>query len=252
MLRRITLSLLLVISIAVILPIASSTAHGIRQSIEAKSQRRVYRRHTRAWWRRYRARLRRKRAAAAALAAHRRALMLPTISSNSSLNARLAPAQSLPNGWNPQASSNAAELKFRTSNGNPATSGEASLAVVAMSRPTPTYLSAREQRRLLSGINVADLRRIVIDRMITAGGWVTNDYEREVTGRRVFVVTAQTPAEGRSPEKSWNFYFTEVNGRIYSLTTNTPPEFASRMAIEAELFISSLYNNQTTSTSATK
>ena len=251
MLRRITLSLLLIVSTAVMLPIASSTAHGIRQSIEAKSQRRVYRRHSRAWWRRYRARLRRKRAAAAALAAHRRAVMLPTISNHSSLTG-ITPTQGVPVGWNPQATSNAAELKFRTSNGNPATSGEASLAVVAMSRPTPTYLGAREQRRMLSGINVADLRRIVIDRMITAGGWVTNDYERKITGRRVFVVTAQTPAEGRSPEKSWNFYFTEVNGRIYSLTTNTPPEFASRMAIEAELFISSLYNTQTTSTSTNK
>ena len=249
MLRRIALSLLLVISTAVMLPIASSTAHGIRQTIGVKSQRRVIRRHSRAWWRRYRARLRRKRASAAALAAHRRAMMLPTITPNSSLTAKITPTQNLPAGWNPQTSSSVAELKFRTSNGNPATAGEASLAVVAMSRPTPTYLSAREQRKMLSGINVADLRRIVIDRMVTAGGWVTNDFVREITGHRVFVVTAQTPADGRLPEKSWNFYFTEVNGRIYSLTTNTPPEFANRMAIEAELFISSLYRNQSTSTS---
>jgi hypothetical protein len=55
------------------------------------------------------------------------------------------------------------------------------------------------------------------------------------------VVTAQTPADGRTPEKSWNFYFTEMNGRIYSLTTNTPTEYANRMAIEAERFMASLY-----------
>ena len=72
---------------------------------------------------------------------------------------------------------------------------------------------------MLGGVSFSDLRRIVIDKMITAGGWVNNDYEREVGGHRVFVVTAQTPADGRTSEKVWNFYFTEVNGRIYSLTT---------------------------------
>ena len=55
------------------------------------------------------------------------------------------------------------------------------------------------------------------------------------------VVTAQTPGDGRSPDKSWNFYFTEVNGRIYRLTTNTPQEFSGRMAAEAESFIASFH-----------
>jgi hypothetical protein len=93
---------------------------------------------------------------------------------------------------------------------------------------------------MLSGINVADLRRIVIDKMISANGWVTNDYVREVGGQRVFVVAAHTPADGRSPEKMWSFYFTEVNARIYNLTTSTSAEFAGRMEVEAERFIDSL------------
>ena len=100
---------------------------------------------------------------------------------------------------------------------------QATLAVVARSRPNPAYLTQREQTHAcLSGVAFSDLRRIVIDKMINAGGWVINDYERQVNGARVFVVIAQTPSDGRSPEKSWNFYFAEVDGKIYSLTLNTP------------------------------
>lgn len=112
---------------------------------------------------------------------------------------------------------------------------------MAQSRPNPGYLTAREERRLLAGVAIGDLRRIAIDKMISDGGWVTNDYFRDVSGHRVFIVTAQTPGDGRSPDKSWNFYFTEVNGRIYRLTTNTPQEFSERMAAEAESFIASFH-----------
>ena len=241
MLRSLTLSLLMLVLIGVMLPIADSTAHGLRQSVGA-SQPRKFKRHSRAWWRRYRARLRARRAAY--LAAHRNRL-LPSMTpsgnhSSSSLSTTSASIPKLPAGWNTQAS-NSAEMKFRANNGVDATPGQASLAVVAMSRPTPAYLTAREEKRLLSGVSHAELRRIVIDKMISSGGWVTNDYVRDVTGHRVFVVVAQTPSDARTPEKSWNFYFTEVNGKIYSLTTNTPPQFASRMEMEAESFIASLY-----------
>src|SRR6185312_11550991 len=81
MLRTITLSVLMLISVLAMLPYASSTAHGIRQSV---SSGRHYRRHSRAWWRRYRARLRKKRDAA--LAAHRNGLLGPTAPQASSLN----------------------------------------------------------------------------------------------------------------------------------------------------------------------
>jgi hypothetical protein len=233
-----TLCLLMFVSIGVMLPIASSTAHGIRQSIEAPTARRHYRRHSRAWWRRYRARLRRRReareAALSNLAAHRKA-PLPEVTT---VDGVVTTTTNVPSGW---VVANADERKFRSTTSVPLPGG-ASLSVVAMSRPLPTYLSAREQKRFFSGVALSDLRRIVIDKMLAAGGWVINDYERDVTGHRVFVVTAQTPADGRSPEKSWNFYFTEVSGRIYSLTTNTPLASADRMAIEAERFMASLYN----------
>ena len=133
------------------------------------------------------------------------------------------------------------EMKFRTETSPGGLAGQASLGVVAMSRPNPIYMPAREERRLLAGVAIADLRRLVIDKMISDGGWVTNDYFRDVAGQRVFIVSAQTPGDGRSPDKSWNFYFTEVNGRIYRLTTNTPQEFSDRMAAEAERVIASFH-----------
>jgi hypothetical protein len=93
---------------------------------------------------------------------------------------------------------------------------------------------------MLSGVAFSDLRRIVIEKMINAGGWVINDYERQVNGSRVFVVIAQTPADGRSPEKSWSFYFAEVDGNIYSLTLNTPSQFSGSLAAEGQKFLASL------------
>ena len=140
-----------------------------------------------------------------------------------------------------------ARSNSRLSN-NAGVPSQASLTVVARSRPNPAYLTHREQSRMLAGVAFSDLRRIVIDKMINAGGWVINDYERQVNGARVFVVIAQTPADNRSPEKSWNFYFAEVDGKIYSLTLNSPVEFAGRLSAEGENFLSSFGSKQSKAT----
>lgn len=235
MLRTITLSLLMLVSVLVMLPFANSTAHGLRPNAASRQGNR-YRRHSRAWWRRHRARLRMRRAAAMA---HRPAPLGPAIA-NSVMPANSTGALPvLPAGWNNATVANGGELKFKTEASAPIP-GQATLAVVARSRPNPAFLTQKEQRTMLSGVAFSDLRRIVIDKMINAGGWVINDYERQVNGARVFVVIAQTPSDGRSPEKSWNFYFAEVDGKIYSLTLNTPVEFSNRLAAEGEKFIGSL------------
>lgn len=240
MLRTITLSLLMLVTVLSMLPFDQSTAHGIRQSSVSQGRHRNhYRRHSRAWWRRYRARLRRRRAAALA---HRRALLAPKLPQAIATGAPSTTlTTNLPIGWNGETKANGTEMRFRTGTVSGSVPGEAALVVVAQSRPNPGYLTQREERRMLAGTAVTDLRRIVIDKMITAGGWVVNDYQRDMGGYRVFVVTAQTPGDARSPEKSWNFYFTELNGRIYSLTTNTPRQFSDRMATDAEKFIGSLH-----------
>ncbi|HEY6246292.1 MAG TPA: hypothetical protein VIX17_20235 [Pyrinomonadaceae bacterium] len=321
MLRTIAIALILLISVGVMLPFANS-AHGIRQSAQASVRHHRY--HSRAWWRRYRARLRKKRAAAAL--AHRnmslgqpqnipvgnltnldlRALSLPAVSNVEStatlptapimetnvVTMPSAPKQqmnvALPKATNKltfQRDAGRIELPAQSFNTvvesapspmtlrkapatftrstlpvNPAKPaavkaavratpaatilpGSMNLSVVALSRPNPVFLTPREEKQMLGGTSVSDLRRIVIDKMIDSGGWVTNDFVREVNGARVFVVTARTPKDKNNPEKAWTFYFTEADGRIYGLTTDAPLDSADRMSTEAERFINKLHPN---------
>lgn len=242
MLRTIALSILMLVSVVVMLPFASSTAHGLRQSFLSSPHHRRVRRHSRAWWRRYRARLRARRAAAALAqsnSAHSNAPLTPATVITPNGNVATSVLAQVPVGWNSTAVASKGEMKFRSETTASAPS-QATLSVVARSRPNPGYLTQREQKTMLSGVAFSDLRRIVIDKMINAGGWVINDYERQVGGARVFVVIAQTPADGRTPERSWNFYFAEVDGKIYSLTLNTPLQFSGSLPAEGEKFISSL------------
>src|SRR6267142_618552 len=220
MLRKITLSLLLLVLVGVMLPLAGSLAHGLRQSIEMSSSVH-HRHHSKAWWRRHRARMRKRRAAALA---QRNAILSASLLNTDATSGAHAAGNS--------------ELRSTATN-LISGSGTMAVSVVALSRPNPTFLTAREEKRMLAGVAVADLRRIVIDKMMVSNGWVTNDFVREVNGNRVFVVTAQTPKDAQSPEKAWSFYFTEAGGRIYGVTTNAPLEFSDRMAGEAERFIGS-------------
>jgi len=297
MLRTIAIALILVLSVGIMLPFANE-AHGVRQSVQVK-QRRHYRYRSRAWWRRYRARLRQKRAAAAALAAHRNSLLslpnnipvgdlsavggpaVPVMTESSpGVNSLAAPpAYAVTNAQpvnvaahaqpvtvtanaQPVAVTANAQPSYPAANGQPSNGqtrprvvgalnasvkapaaklpGQMSLSVVALSRPNPVFLTSREESRMLAGVAVADLRRIVIDKMVAAGGWVTNDFVREVNGKRVFVVMARTPGDALTPEKAWTFYFTEAGGRIYGLTTDSALEFADRMSNEAERYLETL------------
>ena len=262
MLRPIAIALILVLSVGVMLPFANE-AHGIRQTVQV-GQRRHHRYRSRAWWRRYRARLRQKRLAAEM--AHRNAMLaipqninvaelqglsgpqLPSLPSNSATTTTLpppvmttgsvAPVANHANGETRPRVVNPAHPAFKTAEAK--LPGQMNLAVVALSRPNPTFLTSREEKKMLGGVAVADLRRMVIDKMVSSGGWVVNDFVREVNGARVFVVTARTPKDALTPEKIWTFYFTEAGGRIYGLTTDTTAENAERMSTEAERFIDSL------------
>lgn len=282
MLRTIAISLILVLSVSIMLPFANE-AHGIRQSVQVQHRR--HRRHSRAWWRRYRARLRQRRAEAEAFAAHRKSSLelpknipvgdlsavggpaVPVLPENSTgintLSAPPAYASAAPPAYAAVANTQptvvvpTAQPAYSASNGqtrprvvgnlnaavkSPAAKlpGQMSLSVVALSRPNSAFLTSREEKNMLAGMNVGDLRRIVIDKMLASGGWVTNDFVREVNGHRIFVVLARTPGDTLTPEKAWTFYFTEAGGRIYGLTTDSPLEFADRMSTEAERYIEML------------
>jgi hypothetical protein len=255
MLRTIAISLILVLSTGLMLPLANS-AHGVMQTVQV-GQRRHHRYHSRAWWRRYRARMRQKKLAAEL--AHRNAMLalpnnislgdvsgisgpaLPSLPANSAVTTTLPPpvmTASVPSGAVRPRVVNPAHAAFKET---PAKlPGQMNLAVVALSRPNPAFLTSREEKKMLGGVAIGDLRRMVIDKMVSSGGWVVNDFIREVNGARVFVVTAKTPKDALTPEKAWTFYFTEAGGRIYGLTTDSPVEFADRMTTEAERFIESL------------
>ena len=270
MLRPIAIALILVLSVGVMLPFTNS-AHGLRQTVEV-GKRRHHRYRSRAWWRRYRARLRQKRLAAEM--AHRNSTLslpqnlstadlqglsgpqLPSLPSNSAATTTMPPPEMtavpvaavsnsshaspvVSNGETRPRVVNPSHPAFKSSPAAPLP-GTMNLAVVAMSRPNPAFLTSREEKKMLGGVAVADLRRIVIEKMAASGGWVVNDFIREVDGNRVFVVTARTPKDALTPEKAWTFYFTEAGGRIYGLTTDAPVEFAERMTGEAERFIESL------------
>ena len=235
MLRKLLLSILILVSVVAVLPFADTAARGLGRSIGM--QRRHHRRHSRRWWRRHHARIRRLRAARAMAHLTASLTVKPAVANPVAPAVTPAAVPQLENGWNSLPAAANGAMKFRAS-ANP--TDQAQLSVVALSRPNPAYLTLKEQKQMLSGVSFSELRRSVIDKMISAGGWVSNDYEREVGGRRVFVVTAQTPGDGRSSDKAWNFYFTEVNGRIYSLTTEANMQSAERMASEAERFIASL------------
>jgi len=91
----------------------------------------------------------------------------------------------------------------------------------------------------LAGVPVTSLRREVINRMVRENGWVVNDYQKEVAGRPVYVVVAQSQgAAGRVNSRM--FYFTEADGRIYSVATNASADSAERLAEESEKVINSL------------
>jgi hypothetical protein len=147
-------------------------------------------------------------------------------------------AMPLPSNWS-AASLGSSTSSFRIAPPDGAPEAQATLAVVAVAPANGVQPLPSEQRKMLGGVMFSDLRRTVIDKMITAGGWVVNDRQRDIGGHRVFEVIAQTPAtsDGK-PEQVWNYYFTEINGRVYSLATRSANVTNQKIAADAEQFLS--------------
>jgi hypothetical protein len=257
MLRAVALSLLVLFSIATLLPLAHSSAQGEggRSASTRRNKKRV-RRHSRAWWRRYRAHLRRRKRAAAILARERSATALTASENNR--DAAISPnalsstggiyndprglfSLTMPGGWSSRSSVAKNEARFRIYAPDGRVAGQATLSVIPPIAPGDGALSMRERARALGGVPLANLRRTVIDKMVASNGWVVNDLEQEINGRRVFVVLAQTAAspDASVPQRFWTFHFTEVDGRIYSLATSMPLELSDRISNESAQVIAS-------------
>ncbi|HBR57640.1 MAG TPA: hypothetical protein DEA22_09250 [Blastocatellia bacterium] len=256
LLRAIALSIALLIGIGTIIPLATEYAEaGSHKTKKYKKRKRYWRgvkKYSKRWWRLYRAQERRKRAAAK----RRRSLRLRQLRAQRAREAAKAKTQAAktkektpvavketpriasvlpsgqpaPKGW-AATEATGGEVRFNIGN-----VGSASISVLG---PATGETVKKGRMATLGGVPTASLRREVINRMIRENGWVVNDYQKEIGGKTVFVVVAQSQeADGRINSRM--FYFTEADGRIYSVATNSGTNAAERIAEESEKVILSL------------
>ncbi len=265
-LRVATLTALILALVAGGLPVTQSLARWSRgAAVSTRKKKGKYRRRSRAWWRRHRARVRARRERAARrrqqLAAWRTSnpgLPVPSAlapvgfrSAGSDHRRRAAPELPRaaaarpallpfefppPHNWVAPRRTAPGELTFTLRGTDGRAAGTAVVAPVALQADSA---AASPRAKNVGGVSVTSLRRTVIDRMVAAGGWVTNDFVKETGGRRVFVVLAQTGAPG-APAQSLTYYFTEIEGRVYSLATTAPVEIAAPVAAGSEQFMASI------------
>ncbi len=252
--RAIALSLALLIGIGTIVPLTTDYAEaGPRKAKKYKKSQKKYKKYSKRWWRQYRARVRRNKA----VQARRRALRLRQIRlarlaapQNNGIpmppplkmrrvedqtSALLPSGEAAPKGWR-RGQSSGSELQFRVDNGSGSEIGSAAISIVG---PATGESLNTGRNRTVGGIPTTSLRREVINRMVRENGWVVNDYQKEIGGKTVFVVVAQS--QGNSGlVQSRMFYFTEVDGRIYSVATNSGTDAAEKLAEESEKVIHSL------------
>jgi hypothetical protein len=246
--RAIALTLALLIGLGTIIPLGTDSAEAGPRTSKKYKKNKKYKKYSKRWWRQYRARMKRKRA----LQARRRAMRLRQLRmarkrGNGNRTAKpvaaakvnkpaessvsmLPSGQAAPAGWK-RAASTSSEVNFSVDNGN----GSASISVVG---PATGETVDTGRNRVLAGVPTTALRREVINRMIRENGWVVNDYQKSIGGRSVYVVVAQSQNGGRVHSRM--FYFTEADGRIYSVATNSAADAADRMAEESEKVIFSL------------
>jgi hypothetical protein len=151
---------------------------------------------------------------------------------------RKAVAPAWPSTWHSLPANGAGELRFSVRGADGRSAGAVTWSRVAAPQMALSA-SAQARAKTLGGVSLSDLRRKVIDRMMAEGGWVVNDMERTLGGRRTFVVIAES-ANADGAHVAWIFYFTEFNGQVYGLVTNTRAEQAAALASDAEQFVAAL------------
>ena len=255
--RATALSVALLFGLGTIIPLATEYAEaGTQKSRRYKKKERSWKgvkKYSKRWWQLYRAQERRKKE----VAARKRSLRLRQLRLEKAREAELAqnnaenavgtaekkePAAVLPTGekapegWKPEDASNG-EVQFRVAGSSGDEVGSASISVVG---PATGETEVRGRQTRLGGVPTTSLRREVINKMIKENGWVVNDYEKEVGGKMVYVVVAQSQEKDGSIQ-SRMFYYTESGGRIYSVATNARADAAERLADESERVIQSIH-----------
>lgn len=251
--RAIALSLVMIFSIGVMVPFTTDWSEASKPKIHKK--RKKIKKYSKAWWRMYRAKKRRARLLAArrkALAARRRAALAAR--NNAAANKFAVKAEVKKGdekvatqappvlGKDMPVAAGGSDMEFRLADQNGQQIGSAQLSVIGAAMPqNEDGASEKTRKQMLGGVPVSALRRTVIDRMIKENGWIVNDYQRDVDGKRVFVVVAQSSANGSV--QSRQFYFTEMDGRIYSLSTNAPSDYSDKVAADSEKLLRAMKQN---------
>jgi len=259
--RAIALSIALLVGLGTIIPLATDYSEASSKQ-KKKKKRAKYKKYSKKWWRAYNQRVRRKKA----LAKQKRNLRLRQIrlaradrvnlafdasqKSNYKTNKNLlvvdaSPAilptgETAPKGWKRGQVSANSELQFRVDDDNGSQIGSASIAVVGPAMGADNNAKSKT----VGGVMTTALRGTVIDRMIKEEGWVVNDFQKEISGKKVYVVVAQSPGAG-GVVQSRMFYFTEVDGKIYSVATSAPNNSSERIVQESEKVIDSLLRKKT-------
>jgi len=128
------------------------------------------------------------------------------------------------------------EVSYNVENDRGSVLGAASISVVGSAVEDDNH---NRRVKTIGGVPTTSLRREVINQMIRENGWVVNDYQKVISGTAVYVVVAQTPGpNGRV--RSRLFYFTESNGRIYNVATNSNATTADEIAAESEKMVAAI------------
>lgn len=247
--RAIALSLAILIGGGTLIPLATDSVEAGPKNKRKKRQAKKYKKYSKKWWRQYRAKQRkkaiqRKRARALRL----RQLRLQRAAANGQTpvaqpKAVKQPKVKTPNtkvaadNWS-QAQATPGELRFRVDDSAGSQVGTASISVVG---PAVGETVDQPQRKAVGGVATSSLRREVINKMVQENGWVVNDYQKQIGGRTVYVVEAQSQAKNGQLQ-SRMYYFTEVDGRIYSVATNSTVDQHERLSAESEKVLDSLPN----------
>ena len=258
--RAIALSLAIMVGLGTILPLTTIEVEASQKRTQkrAKKKSKKYRKYSKKWWRSYRQRKNRKKSRNARnrnlrlrqlrLANERKAsesgdvnqvkISDPnknTLIAEDNLPVVLPTGETAPKNWK-RSTSSTSELQFRVDDDKGTNLGSAAISVVG---PAVGADNDSPMNKTVGGVSTSALRRTVIDRMIKEEGWVVNDYQKEIGGKKVYVVVAQSPGAGGAVQ-SRMFYFTEVDGRIYSVSTNAPSDNTQRIEQETEKAINSL------------
>jgi hypothetical protein len=269
MVRAIALSIALLFGIGVIVPIATEYAEaGPKKVSKHKKKKRSWtgvKKYSKRWWQLYNAQEKRKKKTRSS----RRVLRLRQMRIENIREAQIAKGMRDAQNWarahglpvsQPVESTYAAvepsspaadqprtvqekavnqEVSYKVENYSGAPISSASVSVVG-----PAVEERYPNRRVstIGGVATTSLRREIINQMVRENGWVVNDYQKEIGGRSVYVVVAQTQgANGRIQSRL--FYFTESDGRIYNVATRSSTNSAEQIAEESEKMIAALQNS---------